>query len=97
MVSKLGQAIRFSEGSVRPMGRPAAGVIGMKLRLVFWTVAMAQALILLAPNVSILFMYSYMTSKGLGPAAAAGAVSAVSAMQVVSRVAFWLPVLGIIL
>ena len=32
MVSKLGQAIRFSEGSVRPMGRPAAGVIGMKLR-----------------------------------------------------------------
>src|SRR2546428_1003964 len=32
MVSKLGQAIRFSEASARPMGRQAAGVIGMKLR-----------------------------------------------------------------
>ena len=32
LVSKLGQAIRFSEASARPMGRPAAGVIGMKLR-----------------------------------------------------------------
>jgi DNA gyrase subunit A len=32
LVSKLGQAIRFSEGGVRPMGRATAGVIGMKLR-----------------------------------------------------------------
>jgi DNA gyrase subunit A len=32
LVSRLGQAIRFSEGAVRPMGRQAAGVIGMKLR-----------------------------------------------------------------
>jgi DNA gyrase subunit A len=32
LVSKLGQAIRFSEGSARPMGRQTAGVIGMKLR-----------------------------------------------------------------
>jgi DNA gyrase subunit A len=32
LVSKLGQAIRFSEGSARPMGRPASGVIGMRLR-----------------------------------------------------------------
>src|SRR5207245_1805804 len=32
LVSKLGQAIRFSEASVRPMGRQAAGVIGMRLR-----------------------------------------------------------------
>jgi DNA gyrase subunit A len=32
LVSKLGQAIRFGEGSVRPMGRQTAGVIGMKLR-----------------------------------------------------------------
>lgn len=62
--------------------------------LAFWTVATAQALILLAPNVSILFLYSYMISKGLGPAAAAAAVSMVSAMQVVSRVLFWLPVLA---
>jgi len=32
LVSKLGQAIRFGESSVRPMGRQTAGVIGMKLR-----------------------------------------------------------------
>jgi DNA gyrase subunit A len=32
LVSKLGQAIRFSEASVRAMGRQTAGVIGMKLR-----------------------------------------------------------------
>jgi DNA gyrase subunit A len=32
MLSKLGQAIRFSEGDVRPMGRAAAGVRGMKMR-----------------------------------------------------------------
>jgi DNA gyrase subunit A len=32
LVSKLGQAIRFSEQSARPMGRQTAGVIGMKLR-----------------------------------------------------------------
>jgi DNA gyrase subunit A len=31
LVSRKGQAIRFSEGAVRPMGRPAAGVIGMRL------------------------------------------------------------------
>ena len=32
MVSRGGQAIKFSESDVRPMGRPAAGVRGMKLR-----------------------------------------------------------------
>jgi len=32
MVSKLGQAIRFSEDDVRSMGRAAAGVRGMKMR-----------------------------------------------------------------
>jgi DNA gyrase subunit A len=32
MVSRLGQAVRFSERDVRSMGRPAAGVSGMKLR-----------------------------------------------------------------
>jgi DNA gyrase subunit A len=32
LVSKLGQAIRFSEKTARPMGRPASGVIGMRLR-----------------------------------------------------------------
>src|SRR5207237_9345813 len=32
MVSRLGQPIRLSEENVRPMGRSAAGVIGMRLR-----------------------------------------------------------------
>jgi DNA gyrase subunit A len=32
LVSREGRAIRFSEASVRPMGRAASGVIGMKLR-----------------------------------------------------------------
>jgi DNA gyrase subunit A len=32
MVTKRGQAIRFSEDDVRPMGRAAAGVRGMKMR-----------------------------------------------------------------
>jgi DNA gyrase subunit A len=32
MVSKLGQGIRFTEDDVRPMGRAAAGVRGMKMR-----------------------------------------------------------------
>jgi DNA gyrase subunit A len=32
MVSRLGQAVRFSERDVRSMGRPASGVAGMKLR-----------------------------------------------------------------
>ena len=32
MVSRLGQAIRFHETAVRPMGRNASGVIGMRLR-----------------------------------------------------------------
>ena len=32
MISRLGQAIRFTEDEVRSMGRAAAGVRGMKLR-----------------------------------------------------------------
>src|SRR6476646_876092 len=32
MVSRMGQAVRFSEKDVRSMGRPASGVAGMKLR-----------------------------------------------------------------
>ena len=32
MVSRAGQAIRFSERDVRPMGRDASGVQGMRLR-----------------------------------------------------------------
>lgn len=32
LVTKNGQAMRFSEGDVRPMGRTASGVIGMRLK-----------------------------------------------------------------
>ncbi len=32
MISRSGQAIKFSEQAARPMGRPAAGVRGMRLR-----------------------------------------------------------------
>jgi DNA gyrase subunit A len=32
MVSNRGQALRFAEGDVRPMGRSAAGVVGMRFR-----------------------------------------------------------------
>ncbi len=32
LVSRLGQSIRFEESKVRPMGRPASGVRGIKLR-----------------------------------------------------------------
>jgi sugar phosphate permease len=59
---------------------------------VFWSIALGMSLILLAPNVSIVFMYSYLSTKGLDPAAAATAISMVSAMQVLSRLVFWAPV-----
>jgi sugar phosphate permease len=58
----------------------------------FWMVAAGMALILLAPNVSIIFLYSYLSSRGLEPGPAAAAVSAVSGMQVLSRLFFWAPV-----
>jgi DNA gyrase subunit A len=32
MVSRQGQALRFTEADVRPMGRSAAGVVGMRFR-----------------------------------------------------------------
>jgi DNA gyrase subunit A len=43
LVSRLGQAIRFGETSVRPMGRQTAGVIGMKLREGDEVIAMVAA------------------------------------------------------
>jgi MFS family permease len=60
----------------------------------FWMVAAGMALILLAPNVSIVFLFSYLSSKGIAPSAAAVAVSAVSAMQVLSRLTFWAPIIA---
>lgn len=58
----------------------------------FWMVAAGMALILIAPNVSIIFLFSYLSSQGIAPAAAAAAVSAASAMQMVSRLGFWTPI-----
>ncbi len=43
LVSKDGQAIRFAESSVRPMGRQTGGVIGMRLRSKDEVIAMALA------------------------------------------------------
>ncbi|HEY3116898.1 MAG TPA: MFS transporter [Chloroflexota bacterium] len=60
----------------------------------FWMVATGMSFILLAPNTSVVFLYSYLNSKGLGPAAAAAAVAGVSGMQVISRVVFWLPMIA---
>ena len=59
----------------------------------FWMIAAGMSLILLAPNVSIVFMFSYLSNLGMSPPAAAAAISAVSAMQVISRLVFWFPVI----
>jgi MFS family permease len=55
-------------------------------------VVVGMALILLAPYVCIVFMFSYLTDKGFEPGAAATAVATVSAMQVLSRLVFWAPI-----
>jgi DNA gyrase subunit A len=43
LISRSGQAVRFAESSARPMGRQAAGVIGMRLRAKDEVIAMALA------------------------------------------------------
>ena len=58
----------------------------------FWMITAGMALILLAPNISIVFLFSYLGGQGMAPSAAAVVVGAVSAVQVVSRAVFWLPV-----
>ena len=60
----------------------------------FWMIAAGMSLILLAPNVSIVFMFSYLSSKGMSPSTAAAAISMVSGMQVLTRLVFWTPVSG---
>ncbi len=57
----------------------------------FWILATGMALILLAPNVTVVFMFSYLNSKGLDPTAAAVTISALSALQVLSRIVMWTP------
>jgi sugar phosphate permease len=58
----------------------------------FWLITAGMALILLAPNISIVFLFSYLGSQGMAASTAAVVVGAVSAMQVVSRLLFWLPI-----
>ena len=60
----------------------------------FWTVAAGMALVLLAPNTSILFLFSYLSDSGMDPGTAAVAISMVSGLQVVSRLVFWGPLIG---
>jgi MFS family permease len=92
-----------TSGAVGPAHRPnveSAGALeGWTARVAihspaFWAVAAGMALVLLGPNVSIIFMFSYLSNNGIAPANAAAAVSAVSAMQVLSRLVFWAPVSG---
>jgi DNA gyrase subunit A len=58
MVSRGGQAIKFSENDVRAMGRPAAGVRGMKLRKGDEVIALAVS----APDADLLVV----TENGYG-------------------------------
>src|SRR5207244_6553845 len=58
MVSRKGQAIRFSEQDVRPMGRDASGVQGMRLRAGDEVISVAIA----APDADLLVV----TENGFG-------------------------------
>lgn len=59
----------------------------------FWQVAGGLALIMAAPSISVVFLFSYFTDKGMSTTIAAAAVTVVSVLQVGSRVAFWVPVI----
>ncbi|MBN1306243.1 MAG: DNA gyrase subunit A [Anaerolineales bacterium] len=58
LVTEEGQALRFSETQVRPMGRPAAGVTGIRLRKTDCVTTMD----VVEPDASLLIV----TSKGFG-------------------------------
>jgi MFS family permease len=60
----------------------------------FWMVAAGMALVLLAPNTSIIFLFSYLSHSGMEPGTAAVAISMVSGLQVVSRMVFWGPLIS---
>jgi MFS family permease len=57
----------------------------------FWMVAAGMALVLLGPQVAVIFMFSYLIGMDISPTTAALAVSAVSVAQAISRLAFWTP------
>ena len=60
----------------------------------FWMIAVAFALILLAPSSSTVFMFPFLTHRGLSPTTAAAAISAMSLFQVASRIGVWAPVIA---
>ncbi|MCX6020697.1 MAG: MFS transporter, partial [Chloroflexi bacterium] len=59
----------------------------------FWMVAASMALIQLAPGTVVLFLFSYFRDQGMSEAVAATTISVLSVVQVVSRMAFWTPVI----
>ena len=60
----------------------------------FWVLATSMALISVAPNASSIFMFPYFSDQGLSPTAAAATLSVMSLFQVISRIAFWAPVIA---
>ena len=60
----------------------------------FWMMAAGFALILLAPSSSTVFMFPYLSHRGLAPTTAAAAISAMSLFQVASRIGVWAPVIA---
>jgi MFS family permease len=57
----------------------------------FWGLAIAMAFVILGPNVTGVFMYSYLNDRGLDTTAAAATISSLSALQVASRIVLWTP------
>lgn len=57
----------------------------------FWLVAVGMSLILMAPNTSILFLFSYLSERGMDASTATFAISLASGLQVVTRLFFWGP------
>ena len=53
-----------------------------------------MALISVAPNAATIFMFPYFSDQGLSPTAAAATLSVMSLFQVISRIAFWAPVIA---
>ena len=60
----------------------------------FWMVAAGTTLILLAPNTAVVFMFSFLTSRGAPAGIAAAVISGIAAMQLITRVTFWAPLIA---
>ncbi|MCX6021671.1 MAG: MFS transporter, partial [Chloroflexi bacterium] len=59
----------------------------------FWGLAVAMALIQLSPGTISIFIFSSFRDQGISDTVAAGTISVLSLVQVVSRIAFWTPAL----